>query len=226
MKLSLTRLAALEQLAGLITAVSLPHPRRVGLDGIDCAGKTRLADELAALLTSQGHCVIRASLDGFHNSRAVRYGRGSISPLGYYENSFNLNSVLACLLYPLGPSGTRRYKTAVFDHERDTLIETAWQTAVANTILLFDGIFLHRPELLPHWDYTIFVHISFDTALARAIHRDQRLFGSPEQVIQRYESRYFPAQKQYLATSQPTQHANVIWHNDNLQQPTLQIKTT
>ena len=219
------RSAALEQLAAWLTAVSLPHPLRVGIDGIDCAGKTSLAAELAALLISQGHPVIRASIDGFHNPRAVRYRQGRTSPTGYYEDSFNLDSVLACLLCPLGPGGDGRYKTAVFDHEHDTPINMPWQTAVSHAILLLDGIFLHRPELLPHLDYSLFVDISFDTALARAIHRDQRLLGSPEQVTQLYQTRYFPAQKHYLATCHPTQHANAVWQNNNLQQPVLHLKT-
>lgn len=217
----MTRAVALEQLAEWITAVSLSHPRRVGIDGVDCAGKTSLADELAALLTSQGYVVIRASIDGFHNPRAVRYRQGRASPTGYYEDSFDLDSVLACLLQPLGPGGDGRYKTAVFDHEHDRRLAVPWETAVSHAILLLDGIFLHRPALTPHLDYTIFVNISFDTALARAVHRDQRLLGSPEQVTQLYQTRYIPAQKHYLATCQPAQRANAVWQNDNLQQPTL-----
>lgn len=47
-----------------------PGVTRVGIDGVDGAGKTCLADELAGVLQAQGAPVIRASVDGFHRPRA------------------------------------------------------------------------------------------------------------------------------------------------------------
>jgi uridine kinase len=43
----LSRKQAVDQLAALVAAIRLPHPVRVAIDGIDAAGKTTLADELA-----------------------------------------------------------------------------------------------------------------------------------------------------------------------------------
>ena len=57
------------------------------------------ADELAAVLRDRGHTVIRASVDGFHNPREIRYQRGRQSPAGYYLDSFDydrLRRVLLC----------------------------------------------------------------------------------------------------------------------------------
>jgi uridine kinase len=34
--------------------------------------------------------------------------------------------------------------------------------ADADAILLFDGIFLHRPELRPYWDFSIFLAVNFN----------------------------------------------------------------
>ena len=67
------RMAALAQLAEQIAGIERLHPVRVAIDGIDAAGKTRLADELVKPVRGHGRQVLRASLDGFHRPRAERY---------------------------------------------------------------------------------------------------------------------------------------------------------
>src|SRR5450759_1567169 len=61
----MTREQTLHQLASIVVSRIPPHPLRVAIDGIDAAGKTTLADELAPLIEAQGRPVIRASIDGF-----------------------------------------------------------------------------------------------------------------------------------------------------------------
>lgn len=110
----------LDQLAERIAALPCAHPIRVAVDGIDAAGKTTLADELAHSITSWGRPVIRASIDGFHRPRVARYRRGADSPEGYYLDSFDYPLLRDLLLLPLGPAGSRRYRRTVFDFRADT----------------------------------------------------------------------------------------------------------
>jgi uridine kinase len=70
------RSACIQELAAAIIAGQRDHPVRVAIDGVDGSGKTTLADELVDLIHSAGREVIRASVDGFHNPRDVRYARG------------------------------------------------------------------------------------------------------------------------------------------------------
>lgn len=49
---------------------------KLAIDGVDGAGKTTLADELAIALEKKGEQVIRASIDGFHNPQKLRYAMG------------------------------------------------------------------------------------------------------------------------------------------------------
>jgi uridine kinase len=44
--------------------------------------------------------VIRASIDAFHNPRAIRYRRGRESPAGFYLDSFDLEALISRLLSP------------------------------------------------------------------------------------------------------------------------------
>jgi len=91
---------------------------RVAIDGVDAAGKTMLADELAVPIVERGRTVIRAAVDGFHNPRPARYRRGADSPEGYYRDSFDYAAILRDLLIPLGPEGNRQYRRGdvIFDN--------------------------------------------------------------------------------------------------------------
>ena len=82
-----------------------------------------LADELVEPLREFGCSVIRASIDGFHNPKAIRYQLGPDSPEGYYRDSFNHEAILACLLHPLGPGGSLRYRLAAYDYRLDTPLQ-------------------------------------------------------------------------------------------------------
>jgi uridine kinase len=206
-----------------ICAVQTNHTLRVGINGIDAAGKTTLADELAPLIRARGRPVIRATIDGFHNPRAVRYARGPLSPQGYFQDSFNLQALIALLLGPLGPDGDGRYSSAVFDYRVDAPTQVESQQALPGAILLFDGIFLARPELVGHWDLFIFVQISAETCLARAWERNKNGAESKEEIRHRYQVRYLPAQRDYLATCRPTDRADFILVNDDPADPQLII---
>jgi len=209
----------LDELTCRILLIEQPHPVRVAIDGPDAAGKTTLADELRALLQARGQSVIRASIDSFHNPRRIRYRRGATSPEGYYYDSFNYGVLIESLLSPLGPSGSRQYRSAVFDYRADSEVHAPIQLAEINAVLLLDGVFLLRGELIEYWDFTIFVEASFETTLARAERRNQASFGSLAKA--RYEQRYMPGQKLYFETCRPKELARVIVNNNDLQNPEL-----
>jgi uridine kinase len=197
-------------LAGRILRIECPHPVRVAVDGIDAAGKTTLADELAGEIRALGRPVIRASLDGFHRPRAERYQQGEDSPRGYYEDSFDYPALHQALLVPLGPGGDGRYRPAAFDFRSDRRVDEPLRQASQDAVLIVDGVFLLRPELAAAWDFRIFLEVQFEVAMARAAVRDRALFGSPEAVQARYLQRYLPAQRFYLETARPQERADVV----------------
>ena len=208
-------------LVSRIIRLEQPHPTRVAIDGPDAAGKTTLAQLLVAPLQAKGRPVIRASIDGFHNPARLRHRRGGGSPEGYYHDSFNYGALTESLLAPLGPAGSRRYVAAVFDYRTDSAVQAPSRTAEANAVLLFDGVFLLRSELLEYWDFTIFVEADFEITLARAEQRDVMLFGSVAEVRKRYEQRYIPGQKLYYAEARPQERADVVVDNNDPKNPVL-----
>lgn len=207
------------ELAKIISSQKKPHPLRVGINGVDGSGKTYLADELAAVI--QDRTVIRASIDGFHNPREVRYQKGRNSPEGYYYDSFNEQELIDVLLKPLGPSGNRIYKTAVFDHKSDGRVDAPTKTANTDDILLVDGIFLFRPELQNYWDVKIFLDVPFATSIERAVERDGKGRESDEMKMQ--HERYVPGQELYFAESRPKEQAHIIIDNSDFLNPSFTL---
>jgi uridine kinase len=187
-------MAVVVELADRIEGVRRPHAVRVAIDGVDAAGKTTLADAIASALRRRGREVVRVSVDGFLRPRAERYRRGELSPEGYYHDSFDYAAL------------------------RETMCGAR---SVQEAILLVDGVFLLRPELVEEWDLRIFVSVERDEALRRALERDTPIFGSRAEAERRYRARYQPGQRLYFAEARPLDAADVVVVNDDPARPVI-----
>ena len=209
------------ELLELLTAniLSLEHerPLLVAVDGYDAAGKSMLAKELSEKLRGLGLNIIEASTDGFHNSRSTRYKRGKESPDGYYYDSFNYHMLKELLLDPL-KTGDLRYKTRQFDYITDKILATEYSEAASDSILVFDGVFALRPELLDYWDYSIYLYVDEQTSLKRGIERNP---GEEETTEHRYNVRYLPGQLIYHKEADPKRHASIVVDNNDPENPTI-----
>jgi uridine kinase len=219
-----TRDELLSFLAAAVGSVTRAHPTRVAIDGPPAAGKTTLADELAVVLRAQDREVIRATIEGFLFPRALRHRRGAYSAEGCYFDTHDYDALNRVLLDPLGPSGDRRFRHAVYDRATDTAVSLPVTTAAADAVLLFDGVFLLRPELIDRWDLRIFVSTGFEATVERALIREREALSADE-VERRWRDRYIPSQRFYFATVRPTDHADIVVHNDEPQQPAWEVRT-
>jgi len=217
----MTRQQVIHELAQSILSHKKDLPLRVGIDGIDAAGKTSLANELAEELTNLGHPVLRTSIDGFHNPKEIRRQRGSLSPEGYYYDSFNYVLLTTHLLQPLEPQGNRRIRLSAFDFKTEQKTAAEELTATNDHILIFEGVFLFRPELIHYWDVKFFVEINFETSLNRALERDLYLFGSSDEIEKRYNERYIPGQKIYFEAEHPQEKADIVIDNNDFMKPVI-----
>lgn len=213
----MTRAGFLAALADRIADRVGPGILRVGIDGVDGAGKTTLADKLAQVLEARGIRVIRSSIDGFHNPRAVRYVRGKDSPEGFYRDSFNIAAFKRELLDPLGPGGSGRYRKAVYDHRTDGAVDGPVEVAGRSGVLLVDGIFLHRPELRRSWDLSVFINVPFAESYSRMALRD----GSDPDPAAPSNRRYCEGQKLYFAECNPQKAAMMLVDYADLNAPRI-----
>jgi uridine kinase len=211
------RQQVLEGVAARVLETSSPFVLRVAIDGVDGAGKTTFADELAEVLEASGRGVIRASVDGFHHPASVRYRLGRGSPEGFYRDSYDYRALKKVLLDPLSPGGSGRYCTAVYDVEIEKPVGMSEKLAAPDSILLLDGIFLHRPELRDYWDVSVWLEVPFEVSVPRGAGRGPG-FGSPDPDAES-NRRYVEGQKLYRLEVTPQRHATLVIDNNDLDAP-------
>ncbi len=147
------RSAVLSKVAGAVLGT---HPRSlVAIDGRPGAGKSTFADELAQTIAAYGVPVVRSTIDSFHRPHVDRTRLGPASPEGYYRESHQLETLIAELLEPFS-SGHSHVLVAAFDEPSDT--PTREHIEVPDSaVLVFDGLFLQRPELVRWWTKVVYL---------------------------------------------------------------------
>jgi uridine kinase len=206
-----------EELAAVVRRATTADGCRVAVDGVDGAGKTVLADELAAALTTRGVPVVRVSVDGFHRPREVRYRRGRDDSEGFFRDSYDHDAFVSLVLEPFAPGGSRMYVPAVRDVADDRALERVELAAPREAVLLVDGIFLHRDELAGYWDVSVWVDVPFEVAYARMAARD----GSSPDPTAPGNRRYVEGQRLYLRECDPASRATVVVDNADLAAPAI-----
>jgi len=196
------------------------RPLKAGIDGRCAAGKTVLANALATVLSRTGLKVLRPSVDGFHHPRERRYQKGEYSAPGYYEDAFDYQAVIDCLLGPLSGNTFPVMCRQVAHDVRTDLPEEAPPVSVgADSILLFEGLFLFRRGLNAYWDFRILLDVDPETSLSRALKRD---VVDPADIVRRkYELRYEPAWQMYVREEDPASKADVILDNRDFTHPAI-----
>jgi len=215
------RTEIVKNIAGKLAGMRQDHTLRCCVDGMACAGKTVFADELDAALKKSGISVIRASIDGFHNPREIRRRQGKESPEGYYRDSFNFEAVIKELLEPLGPGGGGVYKKSVFDYRIEEFTREEPQKSLGGEVLVFDGIFLLRPEIHALWDFAIRLEADCGAVVERAVKRDRAKFGSEDKVKEKYLKRFIPGHKIYEDEVSPSERAHIVIDNTDPAKPVI-----
>ncbi len=91
----------------------------------------------------------------------------------------------------------------------------------ADSILLFDGIFVFRSRINTYWDYRILVDVDPETSLARALKRDPDAVTPSASIRKKYTERYEPAWRMYVAQENPESKADVAIDNTDVLNPRI-----
>lgn len=216
------RQQVLTEVADRILALRLDHPARVGIDGHSAAGKTTLADELAATLREKtARPVLRVTIDHFKRQIHLRTRYPPGSPESYYFETFDLDAVRDELLAPLGPGGDRRYRSQIMDFSGRTPVDSGVRVAPDDAILVADGGFLQKPVLSHHWDLRIYLHIEVAEVLRRGTIRDRAWMESAQAAAARYRTYYIPGEELYLAEIRPAERADIVIDNHDFEAPRI-----
>ncbi|MFC2014481.1 hypothetical protein ACFLUP_00635 [Chloroflexota bacterium] len=187
-----------------------------GVNGIDCSGKSMFAESFEKFLVSRGLETQLISIDEFHNPVAYRYS-GNTQIENYYNNSFNINTIIEKLMSKIKRGANYSIKLPVLNWQTDEYDTEKEYTFNQNTIVIFEGVFLFRKELSTHIDYKVFLEITFQESKRRAKIRDS------EASLRKYEEKYLPAQKRYLDEFPPAETADLIIDNSNWEYPVVKL---
>ena len=80
-------------------------------------------------------------------------------------------------------------------------------------VLIVDGAFLLRPELCDPWDLLVWLHISFEDMVARAVERDVAWAGDPELVRRRYTDHWTKVHERYERRAGGQDRADLVVDN-------------
>lgn len=175
-----------------------------------------LATGAGALEVEQrGVSAVRVMLDGFHNPAACRHQRGRESPEGFYRDSYDYDSFRSLVLDPLSPVGSGVYVPAIHDVTEEQPVRASPQWARPESVVIIDGIFVHRDELVSYWDYSIWLDVPFE--VSTPTRRDAGHGNAdPSHASNR---RYVEGQRLYIAECAPADKATVIIDNRELSDP-------
>lgn len=194
---------------------------RVAVDGRDGAGKTTFANRLAAVLSAMGYEVYRAGIDGWHLPAEVRYRRGRESAEGYYLDAFDFEGVKRELLDPFASEGSGHCRLAKYDFVNERAVEGERIIAGDAALLVFDGVFLLRPEVMTSWELSIYLSVEPAVALKRAVDRDAASTDEEEIVRHLYAKRYLPGHELYEEAVSPARLADVVVDNTDPRSPVI-----
>jgi uridine kinase len=204
----MTREELLVDMAGRLLALPDDRPQVVAIDGMSCVGKTRLADELAAIVDGADRPVVRVSYDDFHHPSEVRHRRDRLSAEGYLLDSYDAPSLRRLVLAPLAEHAGQ-VVTASLDLAGDEVVSPPPTSVGDGAVVLVEGEFLLTPELEGAWDLAVLLVAEPAAVLARALARDADL-GTQEQVRELYLRRYLGAWALHEERHDPWSRADVV----------------
>lgn len=197
----------MEMLSNDLLAVVGVDGRLMAIDGVDGSGKTTFAAELA--MAVRGRPVIVIHADNFLNPTHTRYSRGRNSPEGFWKDTYNYTALHELVLEPLGPAGDGWYSPGSYDPVADRTAPSPKVHAPAEALVVVEGMFLHRDELIGYWDASVFLDVPFTVTAARMAVRD----GSNPDPDHPSMRRYVDGQRLYLDATQPWERATVVVDN-------------
>lgn len=160
--------------------------------------------------------VVTVSIDGFHRTRAERVAAGT-GPGGFYNGSYRYDAILRCMVDPLRAG--HAIIPAVRDVTHDQPVIAEPMDVADDGLVIVDGIFLHRPELVQVWDASVWVRVPFAISLPRGNSRFPEEHDPDPEA--RSNRRYVGGQRLYLAEADPECQATWIFDNTALDEPRL-----
>ena len=195
----------------IIQKSRLKSPYVVGVSGIDGSGKGYISKKLSNQISATGRSCSLIGIDGWlqpPNKRFSEHDPGRY----FYECGFRFDEMQRQLYKPLCSSGSVDLVAKHSDPSgNEEMVDYHYQIHQSD-VIIFEGIFLFQNRFT--FDYSVWIECSYETALDRALKRNQE--GLPEEEIRSdYHNIYFAAQKIHLEADDPRGKCDYIFLNDD-----------
>lgn len=194
--------------------------RLLAIDGADGSGKTSFAQDLVDRIEPCRPALV-LHMDDFLNIAPVRHAKGRTSPEGFWADSYNYDAFTRFVLNPLGTDGHGWYRPKAYDAGTDSEIAADLAFAPTEAVIVVEGMFLHRAELVAFWDLSVFLDAPFAVTAARMADRDGTS-ADPEHPPMR---RYVEGQSLYFAVARPWECATYVVDNSDFTSPRIMAPT-
>lgn len=203
----------LKSIASSLIDLHQKSPRKnliVGISGIDASGKSSFAKKLQLFLQSQKYSNYLIHGDDFLFNRATRNANKN-QQIGYYEETFNYEKMFTELIQPLKQQATLQTIVEFFDWVNDKSYDMTIKIETPG-IILVEGVFLYKKSDLNHFDYRIWLDISFKEALSRALkrQRDADYYPNLQAIKERYLQRFYLGQALHYQLDEPLKSSDLI----------------
>ncbi|MCP3764973.1 uridine kinase [Domibacillus sp. A3M-37] len=166
----------------------------IGIDGASASGKSTIADKLRKL----DNRVVIVHMDDFYRPSEEQK---AINP-EVIGGNFDWKRVCEQVLTPLSHNKFGRYQR--YDWDTDQMAE--WHDVPTGGILIIEGCYSIRKELLPLYDVRIWIDSPKQTSLERIVQREQ--VGTGNRYL--WENVYRPDEEKYIEVQRSWEHADLI----------------
>jgi uridine kinase len=193
---------------------ALPERRSllVAISGIDGSGKSTIAPRIVEGVNRRGVKAVLIGLDAWHTPPEERFNPADPAR-HFYRHAFRFEELFSLLIDPL-----QRNRSIDLTVELTRLPENdrfphsySWRDV---DVIVLEGIFLLKRELRDRCDLALWIECSFETALRRALRRNQEGLSESE-IIRDYHTIYFAAQEIHFAEDDPRSSADGILENED-----------
>ncbi len=180
----------------------------VGIDGLGGAGKSTVSEEIKSTLEQDDITVSLLHIDDFIHPRAVRYNDNYTEWECYYNLQWRYDYLIESVAEPVRKTGECSGLIELYDKDNDCYINEKINIP-AGSVVIIEGIFLQRPQLEGVFDYMIYMDVPEEERFKRVLKRDGYI-GDENQIAEKYNNRYFPAERHYISECRPSEKADTV----------------